>query len=303
MSIYDQLTEDLLRQRPEVSPTVDVVSLAPVGEELPRRLLGHLGQAAGLDFLRAEPERRKESTVFRDESGGRASIFHASGSITVRTIIGDFDETFDDDPGDDRLSALTSDAFAHLGVEQFVSAEDALGYERLWRILAAGADPRLEVVNPVLVRAIGAFRHRVGDLPVLGRASVHVEVTGAGNVSAFSVSLRKLADQQSEVLTRTNSRPVEEAAADVAKQVARLTGGSEDAVLTADSFQFGYLSLGRRRAQAVLAPMYLAAVSIAPQEGREDQTRSAHVVAVPGSNEQFLKLPRAAAAARTRRTA
>ena len=303
MSIYEQLTDDLLRRRPEVPDSVEVVSLAPVADDLPRRLLGDLGEAAGLDFLRSEPVHRTATTVFRDELGGRATLFHASGAIAVRTAIPDFDETFDGDPGGDRLSSLTQDAFAKLGVDRFVHPEDALDFERLWRILAAGADPRHQAVEPVLVRAIGAFRHQVRGLGVLGRASAHVELTGAGNVSAFSFSLRRLADQASEVLAKASTRPVEEAASEIAKQVARLTGGSEDAALVADSFGFGYLALGRRRAQAVLAPMYLAAISIAPLEGKEGQTKSAHVIAVPGSPERFLKLPSAAAAARTRRAA
>lgn len=303
MSIYEQLTEDLLRHGPEIPRAVEVMSLGPVGEDLPRKVLATLGEAAGLEFLRAKPERRKVTTVFRDESGGRATLFHASGAIAVRTATAEFDEVFGEDPGSDRLTELTRDAFGKLGVGRFVNAEDALEFEHLWRILAAGADPRLEVVKPVLVRAIGAFRHSVRGLAVLGRASAHVELTGAGNVSAFSVSLRRFADQQSEVLTKVAPRAVDEAAAEIAKRVARLTGGSEEAVVRADSFHFGYLSLGRRRAQAVLAPMYVAAVSIAPPEGKEAQTRSAHVLAVPGSDERFLKLPTGSAPARTRRAA
>ncbi|MGC5225380.1 hypothetical protein ACPW96_22680 [Micromonospora sp. DT81.3] len=303
MSIYDNLTEQLVGHLKEVPQAVEVVSTEPVNEELPRAILQSTREATGLDFSRLEPARRKATTVLRDESGARATVFHASGAIVVRTAIGDFDDTFAGDPGSEELSLLTQKAFSGLGIDRFVHGDDTVGFERLWRIRAAGADPRYEVVEPVLVRAIGAFRHNVRDIPVLGRASGHVEVTGAGDISAFSVSMRRFADQGSEVLTRVSSRAVEDAASEIAKQAARVTEGSEDAVLTVDSFDFGYLSLGRRRAQAVLAPMYVAAVSIAPPEGREDQVRSAHIFAVPGSDERFLKLPTGSAAVRTRRAA
>lgn len=303
MSIYDTLTEQLVRHLKEVPDAVEVISTGPVPDELPHALLRSAGEATGLDFSRRPAERRKSVTVLRDESGARATVFHASGAIAVRTAIGDFDDPFTADPATEELSSLTQKAFAGLGVERFIHSDDAVQFEHLWRIRAAGADPRNEVVEPVLVRAIGAFRHTVRDVPVLGRASAHVEVTGAGTISAYSLSIRRFTDQYSESITKVRSRAIEDAAAEIAKQTATVTGGSEDAVLTVDSFDFGYLSLGRRRAQAVLAPMYVAAVSIAPQEGKREQIRSAHVFAVPGSDERFLKLPRGAAAARTRRAA
>jgi hypothetical protein len=128
---------------------------------------------------------------------------------------------------------------------------------------------------------------------VLGRASAHLELTGTARVSAASVSLRSPADGGSRVVGEVKSRDPLDAAAEVTSRVARMFGGGEfgDEV-KADAFSFGYLSLGRRRAQSVLAPYYVAAVSISGGPGR---IRSAHIVPVAASEERFLRLPRGAA--------
>jgi hypothetical protein len=52
--------------------------------------------------------------------------------------------------------------------------------------------------------------------------------------------------------------------------------------------------LSRRRPQSLLAPVYVAALSL---KGDDDQERSAHRLAVAGRDEHFLRLPGAAPAA------
>jgi hypothetical protein len=61
-------------------------------------------------------------------------------------------------------------------------------------------------------------------------------------------------------------------------------------------FRFGYLSLGRRRAQSILAPFYLASLSL-----RHEEESTAHVIAVAGSQDQYLRLPLGQASSGLRR--
>lgn len=252
-----------------------------------------LSESLGWKVHQEETPRRRATTLLRDPEQGRITVFRESGAVSVHSSIAPFDELFDHDPGDESLTSNLSRRLDGLGLAAPQSETERLSFERLWRIRAAGSDAKGTVSDPVLCRAVGAFRHSVRDLPVLGRASAHVEMTGHGNISSMSTMLRTPRDHESQVVTTVKPRDPYEAAAEVASRVARILGSQKfGAEVTAESFSFGYLSLGRRRAQAVLTPFFVATVTI---EG--DQTRSAHVVPVAGSHERFIKLPRGSAAA------
>lgn len=257
-------------------------------------LAHQLSDSLGWTVREEQTSRRRASTLLRDTHRGRISVFRESGAVSVHSSIAPFDELFGDDPGNESLTRDVSERLGRLGLADLLSETERLDFERLWRIRAAGSDPQGNVSDPVLCRAVGAFRHRVRDLPVLGRASAHVEMTGHGNVSSMSALVRSPRDHGSHVVSTVRNRDPFEAATEVAIHVAKKLGSKEfgDAV-TAESFSFGYLGLGRRRAQAVLAPFFVATVII---DGGRDGTRSAHVIPVAGSQERFIKLPRGTAA-------
>ncbi|MFT4103245.1 MAG: hypothetical protein QM674_19870 [Burkholderiaceae bacterium] len=302
MTTIDTLTEALIERAPEVPDEIPVISLDSGIDPLGRgtEIAHRLGTMLGWDPGRAKADRGITTTVLRDESGARTRLFHASGALAMRSATGSFEELFDGDPGEEKLTALTEGWVDRLGLRDLLPDGDRLDHERLWRIRAAGSDTNGKLTEPVLCRAIGALRHRVYDLPVLGRASAHVEVTGQGNLSGLSVSLRRFAGGRDKVLTTLKPRPVDDAAREIAERLARALGGPdtlEGAEITAEALHFGYLSLGRRRAQSLLAPMYVAQVAVA------GTVRSAHVLPVAGSVERFLKVPSGSRAAATMRAA
>jgi hypothetical protein len=307
MTTTKDLTERLAGMVGEVPDVTEVVELAAPGPEaLVRRnekLLGGLAEAAG---VRLDPsqggQRLAERTVYRGEDGARAVTFHASGALTLHTGVGPLDDLFDEVLPDEKLRGVVDDVAGTLGIASFVDREDTFTFERLWRLKAAGADPEGRRSEPVLTRAVGAYRHGVRDLPVLGRASASVEVTGSGRLSSLTLSLRRFADDGGgATVDKAVSRRPDDAAAEVAARLSRLLGGREEDVrLDPQLFAFGYLSLGRRRAQALLAPMYVAAVTV---DGGEEGERSAHLVAVAGSEKQYLRLPVGVRTSSTQRSA
>ena len=68
----------------------------------------------------------------------------------------------------------------------------------------------------------------------------------------------------------------------------------------AESFELGYLSVGRRRRQTALAPFYVATVSF--DHGTEKEA-TAHVLAVPASKGSPVRLPAARRPAAMKRPA
>jgi hypothetical protein len=133
----------------------------------------------------------------------------------------------------------------------------------------------------------------VRGLPVLGRASATVELTGKGAPASVTVSLRRFAGESGgsggEVITEAAVRKPDAAAAEVAARLVKAFGEVDElrgTELIPESFRFGYFSLGRRREQSLLAPFYVASVAV---QGQEEH--SAHVIVVPGTEEQYVRLP------------
>ena len=77
-----------------------------------------------------------------------------------------------------------------LNIREWVGQNDSLAFERLWQIKAAATNRKGQVVEPVLCRVVGAYRHFVGEFPVWGAASVAVKLAGEGTLDSLTVQVR-----------------------------------------------------------------------------------------------------------------
>jgi hypothetical protein len=290
----ESLAEELSSMLDRVPDAVDLVQLAqPDVGTVQRRLgdlIGRVAEVAGLELERPQVETREVRTVMGVPGQLRATGFHASGAMSVKLEVAPFDDLFEADPGDDELSALCQRAVEGLGLQKLVPDDDSLYFERVWRIKAAGGDDAGQVTEPVLCRAIGALRHSVRELPVYGRASATVELAAGGRLTSVSLAVRRFADDdRGETVAKAAVRSPQAAAQEVAARIVRAFGNLEELKstrLVPEWFRFGYLSLGRRRAQRLLAPFYIASIAV---EGEYEA--SAHVIAVAGSEDQYMPVP------------
>ncbi|MBI3256545.1 MAG: hypothetical protein HYZ59_02025, partial [Actinobacteria bacterium] len=123
---------------------------------------------------------RRGRTLLRLTDGRRAVAYHASGALEFHGGIEPMADLFEEMPDARHLTSLVKKAAGRLDAPYWVGRDERLVFERLWRIKAAAADARANQVSPVLCRAIGAFRHMIGEVPVLGAASMAVQITGSG---------------------------------------------------------------------------------------------------------------------------
>jgi hypothetical protein len=301
----EPLVERLTSMIESVPDAVDVVALAAPDAGTAQRRLGELfadvGALAGVDVQGAKVHNAVARTVLRTPGGARAAVFHASGAMTVNLGLAPFEGIFDDDPGDEQLVGLVEASAERLGIGKRLPDDDALAFERLWRIKAAGGDADGQLRDPVLCRAVGAYRHVVRELPVYGRASATIHLAAKGTLDAVSLSSRRFADDGGgRTIERARTVAPGDAARVVTEQLSTLfrTDDAEGVEVTPDWFRFGYLSLGRRRPQAVLAPCYVAGVSL-----QHEEEATAHVIVAPGSRDQYLKIPRGQASSGLPRSA
>jgi hypothetical protein len=286
---YKKLMEKLCACASQVPTHAEVLGLRqhPV-DELERRaksFLSTLGDACSHPMDRGDWITEESRTLIKMPMGARAVLYHASGAMEIHTGLNPmeslFQENIDDKP---YLTKLVESVAARSKLREGLSPNNRLEFERLWLIKAAAGDREGKVVRPVLCRAIGAYRQFVGQLPVLGAASVAVKVAVQGQLDSLSYRIR---ETTGEVIERAELSRPEQAARQVLRQLQALMGkskGNLDEAAKVQSFQLGYISLSKRQAQRVLAPAYLAAISIAGQE------RQAYLFAVPATEVAYLPL-------------
>lgn len=211
--------------------------------------------------------------------GARAVLYHASGAVEFRSGLAPFAATFAAGTQREELTRLVAAAAARLDLKHWTGEQSALAFERLWQMKAQGADRGGKTSDVLLTRVVGAFRHSVAGIPVLGGASVALRLAGDGTIDALTLRLRPSAG---EVIDTAKIIAPELAARQLAQQLSSLLGcGKEtvpgDAVREA-RLQFGYLDLGKRKSQEVLAPAYVAQITL-----QHRMERQAYVLAVPAT--------------------
>jgi hypothetical protein len=224
------------------------------------------------------------TTIYLPE-GARATIYHASGALRYVSGLRPADVPFAQDVERAVLQRQLEERAHRLALSDWAGAGSQLRFERLFRTRAQGADPAGRQSDVTLFRAIGAWRRYVGTLPVLGAASVALRLAGDNRLDALEVNIRP---GSGEVVDRARLVEPLAGARQIVQQLASVLGVREvpaglvqSAVLT-----LGYLDLGKRKAQRVLAPSYVAQVVL-----RHQHVRQAYVLAVAATEKPYLELP------------
>lgn len=274
-----------------VPARADVVALQQLSlDDLKSRAERFLTQISAPDDCshdRADWVVRDDHTAVSLPGGARAVVYHASGALHYVSGMAPLQSLFSRMPDKEALTRLVSAQASKLGIASWAGPQGSIQFERLFQQKAQGADRDGKVAEPVLARAIGAFRHFVGGIPVLGAASVALKLAGDGTLDTLSVMARPVT---AEVLDKAVIIEPELAARQVTLQLASLLGQAKQPlpgdVIESQTMRFGYLDLGKRKAQRLLAPVFLAQVVL-----RHKTNRQAYVFAVQASEKPYLQIP------------
>jgi hypothetical protein len=250
-----------------------------------KRLISVTGEAFQRTLDRADWVQEADRTVARLPQGGRAEVFHASGALSLKTGLQPMEALFDKIEPREELQKRVQAVAAQLRLDAFLGQRDTLAFERLWQIKATAADRSNKTITPVLCRAVGAFRQSVGPLPVLGGASVAIKIATGGALDSLSM---QLLEAQGDALESASVISPDEAAKLVYRQLESLMGRSKASVsdlkIHSEPLRLGYIHMGKRKSQRVLAPHYVAAIRI---DGEE---RQAYQFIVPATQKTFQPL-------------
>jgi hypothetical protein len=254
-------------------------------ERRAKQLLARSAEACNLTLDRGDWVTQQDRTLIRLPLGARAVFYHASGAMRLVAGLAPMESLFK--KADDRktLTRLVEKTFGRLKLDEGLNPNESLQFERLWQIKASATNPKGRTVQPVLCRIVGAYRHFVGEYPVLGAASVAVKLAAGGNLDSLFVQIRETTGEavdQAKVL-----RP-DHAARQILAQLSGLMGNSKypaSEFAVPQFFRFGYLSLPKRKAQRLLAPVYVAAFEI---KGAEE--RQGYFFATPATEKTYLPL-------------
>jgi hypothetical protein len=256
------------------------------GERRLRRLLAAAGEATGRRLDKGEWATQKQRTTVRLPENAHAAAYHASGALRIATGIEPMAALFGAPAPADELTRLVTRTADALRLSEWVGEGERLEFERLWQIKAGAVDREGRAVPTVLCRAVGAFRHTVNGVPVLGAASAAVKVAAGGALDAVTLQVRATAPT---VLDRPAVLPPEQGVRLLLARMRDLMGKSSVpyAELARPRWtRFGYLSLSKRQAQRVLAPVYLAQVDV-----EHEQEAQGYLLAVRATERTYLALP------------
>jgi hypothetical protein len=250
-----------------------------------KRLLATAGEALKLSVDRGDWVSREDRTLIRLPLGAHAVLYHASGAMKLSSGVNPMESLFKKVESRDVLTRAVENTARRLKIREWVGHGDSLELERLWQIKAQATDRTGYPIEPVLCRAIGAYRHYVRNLPVWGAASVAVKIAGDGALDSVTLQMR---ETSGELIERSPVLAPELAARQIVLQLTSLMGKSRNpASEMADPqwMRFGYLALSKRKPQRVLAPVYFAGIGIQGQ-----QEAQAYVLAVGATEKTYLQL-------------
>ena len=223
--------------------------------ECARRFVGRRSP----ESLRFSSLRKRDRTVLHLDEGASITAFHASGALAAKRGWNAFDERISDAAEEvdrDLLIRQGHEAVSKMELDRG-AANEKLEFERLWQIKASGMTATGERGMTSVLRAVAAFRRVLEGLPVLGRASVFVKLAVDGKIDAWGRDWRPV--HQDVVEHAPVLEPGEAAQAIVRELQTRLP----DDEFTLDDFEparldLGYLSLGKRRPQTMMQPVWSA---------------------------------------------
>jgi hypothetical protein len=226
-----------------------------------------------------------DHTVIHLAGGARAVLYHASGALRYVSGLAPAQAPFARGTEQDTLMRLVQERARKLQLADWAGAKAELRFEHLFRTLGRGTDRAGRQSEATLFRAIGAYRQFIGGIPVLGAASAAVQVAGDGQLDTLAILTRP---GNGEVLERAALIDPRAGARQLLLQLSTLTGQREVASSAVESatMQFGYLDLGKRKPQRLLAPAYVAKIVL-----RHTGVRQAYVLAVAATERPYLDIP------------
>lgn len=249
-----------------------------------KRFLALAGDLCHQPMDRGDWISQQSRTLIRMPLGARAVLYHASGAMAIHSGLGPMESLFKDVPNREYLVKMIEEITSRARVSEWLGTNTSLEFERLWYIKAAAAGREGKPVKPVLCRAVGAYRHVVAGLPVWGPAALTVQVAGDAKLDSLLFQARETTEK---VIERAEILRPEQAARGIATQLHGLMGKSKlnlDEAAKPEWLRFGYFSLPKRKPQRLLAPAYVAAITI---EGQESQ---GYLLTVPATETAYLPL-------------
>jgi hypothetical protein len=286
--------DQLVRFAGPVPDKVEVLGLEqPMRDHVDQRITKLLQSFIAFGMLNREkvdPVRRDDSSLLHLPLGGRIVGYHASGAVQYTAGLPPMEKLIGPERARDELVRNVMAVASNLNLRSWTGRGEELVFERLWQIKACAADPGGRTVAPVVCRAVGAFRHTVGGIPVWGPASAVIQVAAESTIDAVRVLVRETTGQVVDV---AQVLAPEVAARQVVRQLGGLipeAGRAFFDIATPVAFRFGYVSLSKRMSQPLLAPVYVAEVKT---DGEEPM---GYLAVVPGSEKEYLPLARVGSA-------
>lgn len=224
-----------------------------------------------------------QRTFYRLPNNALLEADNVSGAVKFSKGLEPLEELFDGLKDKKVLTEQILSAAKQFELSKMINTSEKIEFERLWQIKAAAVSKDGKETPPVLCRTVGAFRHFVNDIPVLGPASVSLKLTGKQTVDSFAMRARSTTGKS---LGTEKMITPEEGVQRIYKQLVALNGKGKAPVFertTAQSVQFGYINLSKRKKQDFLIPAVVAVLEV-----EDTEFPQGYVLIAPATNNSKL---------------
>ena len=227
--------------------------------------------------------------------GGNVGLYYPSGAIAGALSTAQKKKPLVDDERKADRKAIRAhlEGIAPEIARARIAENDELRFESLWERKAQGVTLKGEKTHVTLIEVVGAFRRYLHGLPVLGRASVHIGLSGTVEVTKWGIDWRSVVAKPfahaSIVDPKEGAKRVMD---DMAWRRPERPFTLED--FEPAAFQLGYMSFGRRVEQRVMQPVWVAVLK--PRGG----TTMGQVVAVSAAPHAYEPIGRPTQMTRSR---
>jgi hypothetical protein len=285
----NKLTESLSSVQQKVPDALPILNLRRHSvDDLHRRLKKLLKNSNGVCGSAVDKgywTRYDDRTLVRMPEGAYAVVYHASGAIKLSSGLGPMDKLFKETPSRESLMSRSEIILKDLGLAEQLPKGQSLTFERLWQTKASGFDRSGKASDIVLCRAVGAYRHMMGEVPVLGPASVAVKIAGDDSMDSLSMLMRGPGfDELEQAKILHPEKAVRRIIQRLSEKFSHAREADEVLVEADRELQFGYINLPKRKLQRLLAPAYLASFSVTHAEERQ-----AFTVIVPATEKTYVE--------------
>ena len=261
MEVDQHLKQELLEKLSNFKETIPVYSIRNLSyKEMEKNAKYYADQFIEEDsheYFKSSIQQDEASTIINLPNDTKMRIFYNSNTMIIKRKLKPFDHLIEDAFDKKQLTEVAINTMKRLDLDKNRLSFEQVEFERLWQIKASGITIEKKIAPVILCRIVGAFRRYINQIPVYGKASIFVKISGNNLIESVGIDWRQIEEKSIDDVKINNP----ESAAELILR--NLNSYSPSMAVTSQDykpefFSLGYFSMPKKQQQNYMQPVYVA---------------------------------------------